>query len=295
MLFSNQPPVANDQSVSTNEDTSLGITLSATDPDGDSLTYSIVTPPTKGTISGTPPNVTYTPNGNFYGSDNFTFKANDGIVDSNIATVSITVSSVNDAPVATDDTYVITEDNTLSIGAPGVLGNDNDIEGDPLTAVLVSGPSHASSFTLNPDGYFSYAPKPNFSGSDSFTYKANDGTADSNVATVTITVTGVNDSPVAQNDTYNTPEDTALNVAAPGVLGNDNDIDGDPLTAILVSGPSHAQSFTLNPNGSFSYTPDANYTGPDSFTYKANDGTTDSNVVTVTITVTSVNDSPIAQ
>ena len=97
-------------------------------------------------------------------------------MDSNIATISITVSSVNDAPVAVNDTYVISEDNTLSIGAPGVLANDNDVEGDPLTAVLISGPSHASSFTLNPDGSFSYAPNPNFSGTDTFTYKANDGT-----------------------------------------------------------------------------------------------------------------------
>ena len=174
-----------------------------------------------------------------------------------------------------------------------MLGNDNDVDGDFLTAVLVSGPSHASSFTLNPDGYFSYAPNPNFSGSDSFTYKANDGTADSNVATVTITVTGVNDSPVAQNDTYNTPEDTDLNVLAPGVLGNDNDIDGDPLTAVLVSNVTHG-TLTLNPDGSFSYTPDSNYTGTDTFTYKANDGTTDSNMVTVTIMLTSVNDSPVA-
>ena len=289
----NQPPVAEDQSVSTNEDTALDITLTATDPDGDPLTYSIVDGPTHGTLSGTPPSVTYTPNANYHGLDSFTFKANDGTVDSNTATISITVSSVNDAPVATDDTYVISEDNTLSIGVPGVLGNDNDVDGDPLTAVLVSGPSHASSFILNPDGSLSYTPSPNFSGSDSFTYKANDGTADSNVATVTITVTGVNDSPVAQNDTYNTPEDTTLNVAAPGVLGNDNDIDGDPLTAVLVSNVTHG-ALTLNADGSFSYTPDSNYTGTDSFTYKANDGTTDSNVATVTITVTSVNDSPVA-
>ena len=100
---------------------------------------------------------TYTPNANFNGSDNFTYKANDGKANSNIATVSITVNAVNDAPVAVNDAYSVNKDTTLTVVAPGVLGNDTDVDGDPLTAVLVSGVSNGS-LTLNSDGSFSYTP-----------------------------------------------------------------------------------------------------------------------------------------
>jgi VCBS repeat-containing protein len=108
---------------------------------------------------------------------------------------------------------------------------------------------------------------------------------------VTITVTPVNDTPAGVADAYTTAEDTALTAAAPGVLGNDADPDGDPLTAVLVTGPSHG-SLTLNANGSFSYTPAADFAGSDAFSYRASDGTLTSNVATVTITVTPVNDAP---
>jgi VCBS repeat-containing protein len=197
----------------------------------------------------------------------------------------------NTAPTAVNDSYTIAEDTPLNVGAPGVLGNDTDPDGNPLTATVVAGPAHGS-MTLNANGSFSYTPAANYTGPDSFTYKANDGTSDSNVATVAITITAVNDPPTAVNDAYTTAEDTPLNVTTPGVLGNDTDPEGNPLTATLVAGPAHGTS-TLNPNGSFSYTPAANYTGPDSFTYTANDGTTSSNTATVAITVTPVNDAPV--
>ena len=114
-----------------------------------------------------------------------------------------------------------------------MLGNDVDPDVDPLTAVLVADVSDGS-LTLNADGSFSYSPDPDFYGVDSFTYVANDGVVDSNVATVTITVVSVNDAPVADVDAYSTDEDVLLEVAAPGVLGNDVDPDVDPLTAVLV-------------------------------------------------------------
>src|SRR6185369_7424621 len=139
----------------------------------------------------------------------------------------------------------------------------------------VSQPTHGS-LTFNTNGGFSYVPATNYNGPDSFTYKANDGQADSGIATVSITITGVNDAPVAVNDSYTTPEDTTLNIATPGVLINDSDVDGD----------------TLNGNGSFSYVPATNYNGPDSFTYKANDGQADSGIATVSLTITGVNDAP---
>ena len=108
---------------------------------------------------------------------------------------------------------------------------------------------------------------------------------------MTLTVSAVNDAPAAAADAYSTAEDTARTVAAPGVLGNDSDPDGNPLTAVLGSGPSHG-TLTLNANGAFTYTPAANYSGSDSFTYRASDGTLTSNLATVTLTVTAVNDAP---
>src|SRR6185503_18826606 len=252
-----------------------------------------VSQPTHGTLTlNTNGSFSYVPAANYNGPDSFTYKANDGQADSGIATVSLTITGVNDAPVAVNDSYTTPEDTTLNVAAPGVLINDTDVDGDTLSAVLVGQPTHGS-LTLNSNGGFSYVPAANYNGSDSFTYKANDGQADSGIATVTITINGLNDAPVAVNDSYTTPEDTTLNVAAPGVLANDSDVDGDTLSAVLVSPPTHG-SLTLNGNGSFSYVPATNYNGPDSFTYKANDGQADSGIATVSITITGVNDPPVA-
>ena len=178
------------------------------------------------------------------------------------------------------------------MNAPGVLDNDTDVDGDPLNAILASGPSHGT-LTLNANGSFVYTAAADYNGLDSFTYRANDGVADSNVATVTITVNPVNDPPVAAGDSYSTNEDTTLTVTAPGVLGNDSDIDSATITAIKMSNPAHG-TVILNANGSFVYTPSANYNGPDSFTYAANDGTANSTIATVTISVIAVNDAPVA-
>jgi hypothetical protein len=133
--------------------------------------------------------VTYDPSPNYNGSDGFNFKVNDGTVDSGAATVSISVNAVNDPPVANGDSYSMLQSaGSLTVNAPGVLGNDTDADGNALTSVLVSGPSDGT-LVLNADGSFTYTPDSGFAGPDSFTYKANDGTADSNVATVKIYVT----------------------------------------------------------------------------------------------------------
>ena len=281
----NTPPTADDQSVATDEDNPLGITLTAADADGDPLTWSVGTA-ANGTLSGTAPNLTYTPNPNYNGGDSFTFSVNDGTVDSSTATVSITVNAVNDAPTADDLSVTTDEDVPVGIALSGA-----DIDGDTLTFSVVSGPSNGALSGTPPN--LTYTPTTGFFGADSFNYVANDGTIDSTEATVTITVNFVNVAPVAADDAYATDEDAVLNVTAPGVLSNDTDADGDPLTAALVVGPADG-SLTLNGDGSFDYTPNANYNGPDSFTYLANDGTTDSNVATVSITVNSVNDAPVA-
>ncbi|HKS26423.1 MAG TPA: Calx-beta domain-containing protein [Pyrinomonadaceae bacterium] len=195
----------------------------------------------------------------------------------------LTVNAVNDAPVAVNDSYTTDEDTPLNVAAPGVLGNDTDIDGPNMTAVVVNNPANGT-VTLNPNGSFLYTPKQDFSGADSFTYKANDGSGDSNVATVNITVNAVNDAPVAVNDSYSTNENTPLNVAAPGVLGNDTDIDSGSRTAAIATNPANG-TVTLNSNGSFLYTPNAGFSGTDTFTYKANDGSADSSAATVSITV----------
>ena len=200
--------------------------------------------------------------------------------------------TANRPPVAVNDAYATAEDTALAVPAPGVLGNDTDPDANTLTAVLVTTTAHGT-LALNANGSFTYTPAANYFGSDTFAYQANDGQAASNTATVTITVTPVNDAPVAVDDAYATAEDTALSVPAPGVLGNDTDADGNPLTAAVVASTTHG-SLTLNADGSLSYTPAANWNGVDSFTYRASDGQATSNTATVTITVNAVNDAPVA-
>jgi len=285
-------PVASGQLVATDEDTAASITLSATDANGDSLAYTIVAPPVHGDLSGSAPDLIYTPHANYNGPDSFTFKANDGALGSNIATVAIAIGPVNDAPVAMDDSYSADEDSTMTIAAAGVLGNDTDIDTTALAAVLVAGVANGV-LALNEDGSFAYTPEANFCGADGFRYQAHDGALPSNQATVTINVACANDAPISAADSYAIDEDTPLTIAAAGVLGNDADVDGATLTAIFVGGPSHG-TLALNPDGSFTYTPEADFYGDDSFSYQASDGTLDSNVATVTIAISAANDAPVA-
>ena len=213
--------------------------------------------------------------------------------------VPLQVLPVNDAPVAVADSITVAEGGaatTLVGGATSVLANDSDAEGDALTAILPSGPANGS-LTLNANGTFSYVHDGSATTSDSFTYKANDGSADSNVVTVTISVTPAT-KPTGNTDSYRTQVDTVLTVPAPGVLANDSVPAGvtAPLSATLATGPAHG-TLTLNANGSLVYTPAANFVGSDSFTYVASYDTTksmqlkaapmvDSDPVTVTIDVT---------
>ncbi len=289
------PPDAVDDSAGTNEDTPVAIPVLSNDSDrdGDTLIVTATGPAAHGSVSiqadGT---VLYSPTPNYNGSDSFTYTIDDRHGGSDTATVTISIAAVNDAPVAAVDSYSKDEDSVLTVAAPGVLANDTDVDGDSLTAALVSGPAHGT-LTLNADGSFQYTPDANFNGADAFTYKASDGTLDSSPVTVTIVVNAVNDAPVAADDAYSTDEDTPLIVAAPGILDNDTDVEGDALSAILVAGPSHG-TLRLNADGSFTYVPAANYNGADSFTYQVNDGQADSNVATVALTIRPVNDAPVA-
>src|ERR1043166_7943261 len=154
------------------------------------------------------------------------------------------ISNINRAPVATDDSYTLGKNTSLTVNAPGVLSNDTDLDGDSLTATLVSGPAHGS-LTLSTNGSFVYTPVSNYFGSERFTYRANDALTNSASATVSLTITNINRAPVATDDSYTLGKNTCLNVSAPGVLSNDTDLDGDSLTATLVGGPTHG-SLTLS-------------------------------------------------
>jgi VCBS repeat-containing protein len=184
-----------------------------------------------------------------------------------------------------NDSYTTAEDTALVTTLQnGVLNNDTTSNATPISAEVVDQPVHGA-LSFNADGTFTFTPAANFHGTDSFTYTASDGVATSTLATVTITITSVNDAPVAVADTYDaTPGNTLVVNQANGVLKNDSDVDGDAITAVLVTNPGNG-SLTLNPDGSFNYTPTSGFSGTDSFTYKPNDGTVDGNIVTVTLNV----------
>ena len=230
----------------------------------------------------------------YNGTDQFTYRASDGGATSAPVTVTLTVTGTNDAPNAVNDGYATIESTQLTVAAAdGVLKNDTDGDGDALTATLTSNAAHGTA-ALAANGSFIYTPTAGFSGNDSFKYRASDGTAQSNEATVAITVTAANHAPTAVADNYSTDEDTPLTVTAGnGVLANDTDADSNPLTAALVTNVAHG-TLALAANGSFTYTPAAGFDGTDSFTYRASDGSAQSGTATVTITVTAANDAPVA-
>lgn len=193
-------------------------------------------------------------------------------------------------PQASNDLYATAKNTPLSIAAPGVLANDT---GNGLTATQAGAVSNGS-LAFSSDGSFVYTPAANYTGPASFTYTASDGAATSNPATVTVNVTATNDPPVAVADSYAGEAGVTLSVAAPGVLANDSDVDGDTLRAFLDSGTSNG-TVTLWKGGAFSYVPNPGFSGSDSFTYHAFDGTVAGNTVTVNLTIAPPpNQAPIA-
>jgi VCBS repeat-containing protein len=272
--------------------TIVNVPANDTDIDGGPKSVASVTSPANGTvvITGMGTGLSYQPNANYCNSqmggspDTFTYTLSPG---GSSATVSMTVTCINDAPLAVADSATVLEDAAAT--SVNVLANDTDIDGDPKSIAAVTQPINGTVVITGMGTGLTYKPNANYCGPDSFMYTLNGGSS----ATVSMNVICVDEKPVAVADSYTVNEDTMLTVAAAGVLSNDSDVDGDSLTAVLVTNVGHG-SLTLNANGSFTYTPSLNYNGSDSFTYKANDGAFDSNTVTVTITINAVDDAPVA-
>lgn len=276
----NDAPTANPQTVGTPEDTAVGVTLTGSDPENSALSFSVVSFPSRGVLSGTAPNLTYTPNAGVSGQDTFTFRVNDGNLNSPTATVTINVSSVNDAPTANSQTVATPEDTAVGITLTG-----SDPENSPLTFAIGTGPTQGTLTGTAPN--LTYTPNAGVSGSDSFTFTVNDGELTSPAATVNINVSSVNDAPTANDQTVATPEDTPVAITLTG-----SDPDNDALSFAIVSGPSIGVLSGTAPN--LTYTPNAGVSGMDSFTFTVNDGQLTSAAATVTINVSSVNDAPTA-
>ncbi|WP_158569041.1 tandem-95 repeat protein, partial [Chitinophaga silvisoli] len=291
----NDAPVAIDDAITVLEDTPTDFTVltNDTDVEGDALTATVITGPVNGTITQNPDgSFKYTPNGNYNGLDSIKYQVCDNGTPSMCDTgmVIFTVSPVNDAPVAVNDAVTVTEDTPTDFT---VLTNDTDVEGDALTATVITAPLNGV-VTQNPDGSFKYTPNGNYNGLDSIKYQVCDNGTPSmcDTATVIFTVTLVNDAPVAVNDAVTVIEDTPTDFT---VLTNDADVEGDALTATVITGPVNGV-VTQNPDGSFKYSPNANYNGLDSLKYQVCDNGTPSmcDTATVIFTVTPVNDAPVA-
>lgn len=283
----NQPPTVQAASFTTLQDKSVSGTLSGSDPEGDPLTFSIVANGSKGTATITNPATgvfTYVPKAGVYGSDAFIFKANDGTNDSSAATISIDIQKVNQPPVASGQSITLSEDTKFS---GTLVGSDPD--GDTLTYILTTNGTLGTAVVNGTTGAFTYTPKANANGTDSFKFKVNDGALDSAIVTVSVTVTPVNDAPVANPLNVVTDEDKSVS----GQLLA-TDVDGDALTYTLVADGTKGHAGIVAASGAFTYTPNANVNGTDSFVYKVSDGKLESSA-TVSVTINPVNDAPIAQ
>ena len=242
----------------------------------------ITTNPTNGSVtldaSGA---VIYTPNSNFNGVDSFVYTMADeeGAV-SGPTKVTVTVRDINDPPIAGNDSATVAEDSFVQIN---VLANDTDVDGDLRNPSVVTGPT-SGVVNLTGTGTFLYTPSANFNGVDSFTYSVSDNDGGTAVATVTVTVTPVNDAPTAVGDRFTAEQGAPLTISSAQLLSNDTDIDGDTtLSVVNVSTPSRG---TLTQQGSsYVYTPGANFSGNDSFTYTVTDGNGGSATATVNLVV----------
>lgn len=286
VTVSNTAPVAvADGPYSATEDVTLtvdaasGVLANDADADGDALTAAVVTPPTKGSLTlNANGSFTYVPAANATGADSFTYRASDGSASSADTPVSLTLADVNDPPTAAADGFAAVEDTPLVQGAPGVLANDADPDGDSLTATLVSPPA-SGSLVLDPNGSFTYVPAADAHGPVTFRYRATDGTASSGVAVVTISVAAVNDRPSAVGESALSPHASSVDI---DVLANDSDVDGDALVIASLTQPSQGSVAVVG--GMVRYSPPGDFVGATAFSYAVSDGAlTDTATVNVVV------------
>lgn len=278
----NKPPTAKGGSVTTKEDKPVPITLAGSDPDGDLLSYNVVTEPSHGSISGTEPNLTYSPGTNYNGQDSLTFKVNDGKSDSAVETVLINITSVNDLPTANDDGTTAQED--APIVTINVLANDTDLDNDRLVVMTATQGSNGS-VNINTDNTLTYIPNRNFCGADTFTYTLSDGKGGTDTATVKVTVNAVNDAPAITSRPVTTTRAWASYTYEIGA--RDPDV-ADKLTYWLTTKP---EGMTIDPaTGLIEWRPTSAQAG----TYDVLVRVTDSNSIPAfdtqafTVTVTSL-------
>lgn len=275
----NDAPVASSQDIELEEDDSTEVTLTASDIDSETLTYSIVSDPKNGTLSGTAPNLIYTPDPNFNGDDNFTFKVNDGDKDSETVSINLTIEAINDPPTARSIEEIVHEDKPELITLPA-----SDVDGDNLTFNITKHPSFGKLSGTAPN--LTYTPNPNYDKTDSFQYSVSDGDKEV-TGTISILIKPYNDSPVADPiEDLELQEDSHIDFTFTG-----SDIEGDPLNFFIEFHPKNGKLSGTAPN--ITYTPNPNFNGDDSFIFYADDKNDQSERVTVKLTVTPVNDAPI--
>ncbi|WP_165443221.1 Ig-like domain-containing protein [Acinetobacter ihumii] len=283
----NDAPTATASSISTDEDTPVNGSVVGQDVDGDSLTYSVSGNPSHGTVTIDPATgaYTYTPAANYNGNDSFEVKVDDGKGGSTTVTVPITVTAVNDAPTATASSISTDEDTPVNGNVVG-----QDVDNDSLTYSVSGNPSHGT-VTIDPTtGAYTYTPATNYNGNDSFVVTVADGKGGSTTVTVPVSVAVVNNAPTATASSISTDEDTPING---NVVGQD--VDNDSLTYTVNSNPSHG-TVTIDPaTGAYTYTPDTNYNGNDSFDVQLDDGKGGITIVTIPVTIVAVNDAPVPQ
>ena len=274
----NNPPGTDNQFATTAEDMPGDITLNAVSASATpTFTYTIVTPPAHGALSGSGPTFTYTPAQDFNGADSFTFKVNDGSHDSNTSTVNITLTEVNDAPITTDDSASTNEDAHVDLSAIDFASNDStgpaneSLQSLTVTSVSATANTHGTVSVAN--GIVTYTPDANFNGAASFEYQVCDdgntnGSPDPQCATgvVNVTVNPVNDAPSANGQSVTTNSNTPVAVT---LTGNDLETAAADLVFEVTDGPAHG---SLSGSGAnLTYTPNANYSGPDSFQFTVRD------------------------
>jgi len=291
VLCPNTPPAAGDVTATVDEDatTTIDVLAEASDLNADPLLVQTgsASDPANGTATVLPDQsgISYTPDPDFQGADSFTFAVTDGTDPSNVATVNVTVTNINDPPVAVDDIGLTTVEDVAV--THDVVANDTDADGDTLQVFSVSDPPHGGAQKVS-DTEVRYAPDPGWCGADTFTYVVTDGQADDTGA-VQVEIECVDDGPLAQDDLATTAEDTAVII---DVLANDSDPEGDPLTIDSVTEPAHGEATT--DGATVTYTPDADYCGTDEFGYVVTDGSTTASATIRPVAVLCTNDPPVA-